>query len=235
MDTINSGTDQIDCDVHIIGVGTVGSMATLKGERKNSKANVVLLDKANINRLSAISTEMDGLNNSVLHGFANPEQYSKEITVANDGICDQTAVFRYAQECYRSIEGLDKFGICFQKDNNGEYDVTKVHRIGTYVLPMPNGGTVKKVLYRQLRKAQINIVNCNLATRLLRIKDQIAGAITVNTRSTDVLFIHAKSVIMCLGAAGRLGLPSSGYLYGTYKNASNSGEAIRWPCMPEHR
>ena len=224
MDEIINGTTQIDCDVLIIGGGTAGPMAALKAKRKNPNANVVLLDKANVKRSGAISMGMDGLNNSVIPGYATPEQYTKEITIANDGICDQAAVFRYASECYDIIQELDSFGIRFQKDNNGEYDVKKVHHIGTYVLPMPNGDTVKKALYRQLRKSRINIINRYMATRLIPGENRIAGAICVSTRTAEFLVIRAKTVIMCLGAAGRLGLPSSGYLFGTYENATNSGE-----------
>jgi succinate dehydrogenase/fumarate reductase flavoprotein subunit len=36
--------------------------------------------------------------------------------------------------------------------------------------------------------------------------------------------LRAKTVILCAGAAGRLGLPQSGYLWGTYENATNSGD-----------
>ena len=36
--------------------------------------------------------------------------------------------------------------------------------------------------------------------------------------------IRAKAVILCCGAAGRLGLPASGYLYGTYENPTNAGD-----------
>lgn len=224
MDEILDGMTQIDCDILIIGGGTAGPMAALKAKRKNPDANVVLLDKAHVKRSGAISMGMDGLNNSVIPGYATPEQYVKEITIANDGICDQAAVYRYAEECYGIIEELDSFGIRFQKDENGEYDVKKVHHIGTYVLPMPNGDTVKKALYRQLRKARINIINRFMATRLLIGDGRAAGAICVNTRSAEFLVVRAKAVIMSLGAAGRLGLPTSGYLYGTYENASNSGE-----------
>lgn len=224
MDEIKDGIEQIECDVLVIGGGTAGPMAAIKAKRKNPKANVILLDKANVKRSGAISMGMDGLNNSVIPGYATPEQYTKEITIANDGICDQAAVYRYAEECYGIIQELDSFGIRFQKDNNGEYDVKKVHHIGTYVLPMPNGDTVKKALYRQLRKSRINIVNRYMATRLLTSGDRVAGAICVNTRTAEFLVVKAKAVIMCLGAAGRLGLPTSGYLYGTYENAANSGE-----------
>lgn len=224
MDEILDGISQIDCDVLVIGGGTAGPMAALKAKRKNPDANVVLLEKANVKRSGAISMGMDGLNNSVIPGYATPEQYTKEITIANDGVVDQAPVYRYAQECYGIIQELDSFGIRFQKDQNGEYDVKKVHHIGTYVLPMPNGDTVKKALYRQLRKSRINISNRYMATRLLTGEGRIAGAICVNTRTAEFLVIRAKAVVMCLGAAGRLGLPTSGYLFGTYENPTNAGE-----------
>lgn len=224
MDEILDGINQIDCDILVIGGGTAGPMAALKAKRKNPKANVVLLEKAHVKRSGAISMGMDGLNNTIIPGHATPEQYTKEITIANDGIVDQAPIYKYAQECFGIIQELDSFGIRFQKDDNGEYDVKKVHHIGTYVLPMPNGDTVKKALYRQLRKARIQISNRYMATRLLTGEGRIAGAICVNTRTAEFLVVRAKAVVMCLGAAGRLGLPTSGYLYGTYENASNSGE-----------
>lgn len=225
MDDLRAGLNEVDCDLLVIGGGTAGPMAAYRARKKNPNAKVILLEKANVKRSGAISMGMDGLNNAVIPGHSTPEQYTKEITIANDGICDQAAVYKYAQNCYSIIEELDQFGIRFQKDENGEYDVKKVHHIGTYVLPMPNGDTVKKALYRQLRRARVLISNRYMATRLLTGKSgRAAGAIAVNTRSGEFLVIKAKAVIMCMGAAGRLGLPTSGYLYGTYENPTNSGE-----------
>src|SRR3954470_16877775 len=225
LDQIVDGLSEVSCDVLVIGGGTAGPMAALKAKLKNPKANVVLLEKANVKRSGAISMGMDGLNNAVIPGYATPEQYTKEITIANDGIVDQKAVYKYAQNCYGIIEELDSFGIRFLKNENGDYAVKKVHHIGTYVLPMPNGETVKKALYRQLRRARILISNRYMATRLLIASDgRVAGAISVNTRTAEFLVIKAKAVILCMGAAGRLGLPTSGYLFGTYENAANSGD-----------
>lgn len=225
MDEIREGASQVDCDILVIGGGTAGPMAAYKAKKKNPNANVILLEKANVKRSGAISMGMDGLNNAVIPGHSTPDEYTKEITIANDGICDQRAVYRYAERCYEIIEELDQFGIRFRKDENGDYDVKKVHHIGTYVLPMPNGETVKKAVYRQLRRARLLISNRFMATRLLTGKDgRIAGAIAVNTRTSEFLTIRAKAVILCMGAAGRLGLPTSGYLWGTYENAANSGD-----------
>jgi succinate dehydrogenase/fumarate reductase flavoprotein subunit len=225
MDEITEGTSQVDCDILVIGGGTAGPMAAYRAKKKNPNAKVILLEKANVKRSGAISMGMDGLNNAVIPGHSTPEQYVKEITVANDGIVDQAAVYKYAQNCYEIIQELDAFGIRFQKDENGDFDVKKVHHIGTYVLPMPNGDTVKKALYRQLKRARLLISNRYMATRLLTGKDgRIAGAIAVNTRTAEFLVVRAKAVILCMGAAGRLGLPTSGYLFGTYENAANSGD-----------
>ncbi len=225
MDEIRDGISQIDCDILVIGGGTAGPMAAYKAKVKNPNARVVLLEKANVKRSGAIAMGMDGLNNAVIPGHATPEQYTKEITIANDGICDQAPVFKYAERCFDIIQELDRFGIRFRKDENGDYDVKKVHHIGTYVLPMPNGDTVKKALYRQLRRVRVLISNRFMATRLLTGADgRIAGAIAVNTRTAEFLVLRAKAVILCAGAAGRLGLPHSGYLYGTYENATNAGD-----------
>jgi succinate dehydrogenase/fumarate reductase flavoprotein subunit len=200
-------------------------MAALKAKLKNPKANVILLEKANVKRSGAISMGMDGLNNAVIPGHATPEQYTKEITIANDGIVDQKAVYKYAERCYSIIEELDSFGIRFLKNENGDFAVKKVHHIGSYVLPMPNGETVKKAVYRQLRRARILISNRYMATRLLTSGNgRVAGAIAVNTRTAEFLVLKAKAVILCMGAAGRLGLPTSGYMFGTYENAANSGD-----------
>src|SRR3954454_7405115 len=225
LDQIVDGLSEVSCDVLVIGGGTAGPMAALKAKMKNPQANVILLEKANVKRSGGISMGMDGLNNAVIPGYATPEQYTKEITIANDGIVDQKPVYKYAERCYSIIEELDSFGIRFLKNENGDFAVKKVHHIGTYVLPMPNGETVKKALYRQLRRARLLISNRYMATRLLTGRDgQVAGAIAVNTRTAEFLVIKAKAVILCMGASGRLGLPTSGYMFGTYENAANSGD-----------
>ena len=219
-------TDEIlECDVLVIGGGTAGPMAAVRAKEKNPELNVVLLEKANVKRSGAISMGMDGLNNAVIPGHATPEQYVKEITIANDGIVNQKTIMAYAQRSFDMIKTLDKWGIKFEKDETGDYNVKKVHHMGTYVLPMPEGHHMKKVLYRQLRRHRVKVINRFMATRLLKDKDgRVAGAFLLNPRTAETAVIRAKAVILCTGAAGRLGLPSSGYLFGTYENPTNAGD-----------
>ena len=200
-------------------------MAAIKAKEKNPALRILLLDKANVKRSGAISMGMDGLNNAVIPGHATPEQYTKEITIANDGIVNQAAVFAYATNSFATIEQLDRWGVKFEKDETGDYAVKKVHHMGSYVLPMPEGHDIKKVLYRQLKRAKISITNRIVSTRLLTdAEGAVNGVLGFDCRTADFHVIRAKAVILCCGAAGRLGLPASGYLMGTYENPTNAGD-----------
>jgi succinate dehydrogenase/fumarate reductase flavoprotein subunit len=212
-------------DVLVIGGGTAGPMAAVKAKEANPSLHVLLLEKANVKRSGAISMGMDGLNNAVVPGHATPEQYVKEITIANDGIVNQKTVMAYAQNSFAMIEELDRWGVKFEKDETGDYAMRKVHHMGTYVLPMPEGHDIKRVLYRRLKRTRVGITNRLVATRLLMATDgRVAGAMAFDCRTGIFHIILAKAVILCTGAAGRLGLPASGYLFGTYENPTNAGD-----------
>ncbi|MED5609124.1 fumarate reductase/succinate dehydrogenase flavoprotein subunit [Pseudomonas sp. JH-2] len=212
-------------DIVVIGGGTAGPMAAIKAKEANRELRVLLVDKANVKRSGAISMGMDGLNNAVIPGHATPEQYTKEITVANDGIVNQAAVYAYATHSFETIEQLDRWGVKFEKDEVGDYAVKKVHHMGAYVLPMPEGHDIKKVLYRQLKRARVEITNRLVATRLLTdAEGAVNGLLGFDCRTAQFQVIRAKAVILACGAAGRLGLPASGYLMGTYENPTNAGD-----------
>ncbi len=215
---------QRDVDVLVIGGGTAGPMAAVKARQANPEAKVLLLEKANVKRSGAISMGMDGLNNAVVPGHATPEQYVREITAANDGIVNQKTVLAYAQNSFAMIEELDRWGVKFEKDETGDYAMRKVHHLGTYVLPMPQGHDIKKVLYKQLKRARVEITNRLVATRLIVSNGRIAGAFAFDCRTAEFHVIRAKAVVLATGAAGRLGLPASGYLFGTYENPTNAGD-----------
>lgn len=214
----------IQTDILVIGGGTAGAVAAIKAKQSLPNGHVLLLEKANIKRSGAIALGMDGVNNAVIPGHATSEQYVKEITMANDGIVHQRAVLQYALESFEMIQELESWGVKFQKTQSGDYDVKKVHHKGSYVLPMPEGYDIKKILSRIIRQTGVKVENRFMATRVLLDDGHAAGALGFNVRTGEFIVIQAKAVILACGACGRLGLPASGYLMGTYENPSNAGD-----------
>ncbi|CAM5628272.1 hypothetical protein SVIOM74S_08026 [Streptomyces violarus] len=138
--------EELTCDVLVIGGGTAGTMAALTAAEHG--ANVLLLEKAHVRHSGALAMGMDGVNNAVIPGRAEPDDYVAEITRANDGIVDQSTVRQTATRGFAMVQRLESYGVKFEKDEHGDYAVRQVHRSGSYVLPMPEGKDVKKVLYR---------------------------------------------------------------------------------------
>ena len=213
-------------DVLIIGGGTAGTMAALTAAGLGS--DVIVLEKAHVRHSGALAMGMDGVNNAVIPGKATPEDYVAEITRANDGIVNQRTVMQTATRGFDMVRRLEKYGVKFDKDEYGEYAVRQVHRNGSYVLPMPEGKDVKKVLYRALRakdvRARVTIENRVMPVRVLTQNGRAVGAVGFDTRTGEFVTVTAGAVILATGAAGRLGLPASGYLYGTYENPTNAGD-----------
>ncbi|MEW2807600.1 fumarate reductase/succinate dehydrogenase flavoprotein subunit [Streptomyces massasporeus] len=218
--------EELTCDVLVIGGGTAGTMAALTAAEHG--ANVLLLEKAHVRHSGALAMGMDGVNNAVIPGRAEPDDYVAEITRANDGIVDQSTVRQTATRGFGMVQRLESYGVKFEKDEHGDYSVRQVHRSGSYVLPMPEGKDVKKVLYRQLRRREmrekIRIENRVMPVRVLTADGRAVGAAGFNTRTGQFVQVRAGAVILATGACGRLGLPASGYLYGTYENPTNAGD-----------
>ncbi|MFC9930816.1 fumarate reductase/succinate dehydrogenase flavoprotein subunit [Streptomyces sp. NPDC127190] len=218
--------EELTCDVLVIGGGTAGTMAALTAAEHG--ADVLLLEKAHVRHSGALAMGMDGVNNAVVPGRAEPDDYVAEITRANDGIVDQTTVRQTATRGFAMVQRLESYGVKFEKDEHGEYAVRQVHRSGSYVLPMPEGKDVKKVLYRQLRRREmrerIRIENRVMPVRVLTAEGRAVGAAGFHTRTGAFVVVRAGAVILATGACGRLGLPASGYLYGTYENPTNAGD-----------
>ncbi|WTW40947.1 fumarate reductase/succinate dehydrogenase flavoprotein subunit [Streptomyces sp. NBC_00016] len=220
--------EELTCDVLVIGGGTAGTMAALTAAEHG--ADVLLLEKAHVRHSGALAMGMDGVNNAVIPGRAEPDDYVAEITRANDGIVDQSTVRQTATRGFAMVQRLESYGVKFEKDEHGDYAVRQVHRSGSYVLPMPEGKDVKKVLYRQLRRREmrerIRIENRVMPVRVLTSPEdgRAIGAVGFNTRTGQFVTVRAGGVVLATGACGRLGLPASGYLYGTYENPTNAGD-----------
>jgi len=170
------------------------------------------------------------VNNAVIPGRATPENYVAEITRANDWVVNQETIWQTATRGFAMVQRLERYGVKFARDLRGEYDVRRVHRSGSYVLPMPEGKDVKKVLDRVLRqrsiRERVRIENRVMPVRVLTGPDDRAcGLAGFNMRTGQFVTVAAGAVILATGVCGRLGLPASGYLYGTREPDQRGGRS----------
>ena len=89
---------------------------------------------------------------------------------------------------------------------------------------MPEGKDLKKILSRQVKRNKIQVINRVMATSVLTQDGRAIGITGLDVRNGDMYVIKSKAILLCTGACGRLGLPASGYLYGTYENPTNAGD-----------
>ena len=99
---------RLDCDVLVIGGGTAGTMAALSAAEHG--AQVLLLEKAHVRHSGALAMGMDGVNNAVIPGKAQPEDYVAEITRANDGIVNQRTVYQTATRGFAMVPARRALG-----------------------------------------------------------------------------------------------------------------------------
>src|SRR2546423_3948361 len=125
------------------------------------------------------------------------------------------------------VRRLERYGVKFDKDAHGEYAVRRVHRSGSYVLPMPEGRDIKKVLYRVLRERRmrdrIRIENRVMPVRVLTDGARAVGVAGLHTRTGQFVTVAAGAVILATRACGRLRPPARGHPFRTYPNPNHTG------------
>lgn len=210
-------------DVLIIGGGSAGCMAAIKAKEANPNLKVTIVEKAHAKRSGAIARGMDAMNIVVIPGLSSPSDYVEVMRIKCASILDEELCYLMAERSFPMIKELEEWGVEFIRDTSGNYRTYQVHPKGKFLVPM-KAPDLKVILYEKACDNGVEIINHTMVTGLTAKKNRVSGAVCLNTRTGEVFHIKAKAVILATGAAGRFGLPSSGYLYGTYEFPGNAGD-----------
>jgi succinate dehydrogenase/fumarate reductase flavoprotein subunit len=211
-------------DVLIIGGGAAGCFAAIKAKDQAPDLDITIVEKAHIRRSGSLTTGMDSLNVVCLPEECPPRSYVECINrTALNGIIDQDLQYILAERSYSIVKDLEDWGVEFAKVD-GKYDMKARKGIGNIFLPIVNSQELKVTLAAQVVKRNVNIINHSMVTSLLSNPQRVFGATVLNTRNGSFSVIRAKAVILTTGSCGRFGLPSSGYLFGTFDFPGNAGD-----------
>lgn len=216
-------SEDMQADVLVIGGGSAGCMAAIKAKDANRNLRVTIVEKAHIKRSGAIARGMDAMNIVAVPGISSSEEYVEAMKMKCAGILDKEICYLMAERSFPMIKELENWGIEFIKDQMGNYKTFQVHPKGRFLVPMI-APDLKVILSEQVQDRGINVINHAMATSLTKKDDRVTGAVFLHIRNGVVFHINAKATILTTGAAGRFGLPPSGYPYGTYEFPGNAGD-----------
>ena len=220
--------ETIETDVLIIGGGSAGCMAAIAAYDADPKLKITILEKAHTRRSGTLATGMDAMNVVAVPGLSTPEDYVEGVDLDHThGIIDEDLHYVLAEKSFAMIKKLEAWGVGFEKDDNGQYVGTPVFYGDIpgdkFCLPMA-GLDLKIILSEEVKKRDIKVINHTITTSLLSNNEKVYGACGFNIRNGKFITCSAKAVILASGGCGRFGIPSSGYLYGTFDFPGNAGD-----------
>ncbi len=218
-----------ETDLVIIGAGAAGTMAAIYAHRQDPKQRVVVLDKSKMETSGAAGRGMDALNTMAVPPKSQPEDVVEMLTKITEGVLDQRVAYVFGQRCMQVIKDLEEFmgrgpGDLFPVDENGDYQMFYLHPVNKPLLLPMDGEEMKRALAKQVRLTGAQVYDRTPVIKIVASEGRVAGVLAYNIRNGDYFYFKTKAVCLTTGAAGRMGLASSGYLAGTYEFPGCTGD-----------
>lgn len=203
-ENIDLGKIDYDVDVLVIGGGGAGASAAI--EANEAGANVMIVTKLRIGDANTMMAEggiqaADKENDS-------PVQHYLDAFGGGHFAARPELLRRLVMEAPDAIQWLNKLGVMFDKDTDGNMITThgggtsrkRMHACKDY-----SGAEIMRTLRDEVINRKIPVVEFTSAVELLKDeKGQTAGAVLLNMETGDYLVARAKTVIIATGGAGRL-------------------------------
>ena len=192
----------LETEVLIIGGGTAGCYAALT-IRENSKASVIIAEKANIKRSGCLAAGVNAINAYIVKG-RTPQDYVDYAKKDADNIVRQDLLLTMSQGLNRVTKKLEDLGLVILKDENKEY-VSRGNRNIKI-----NGENIKPILAEAVNTLNnVTVLNqVNVIDYIVK-DNKILGAFAIDVENEILYEIKAKAVICATGGASGLYKPNN--------------------------
>ena len=207
---------KVDYDVDVLVIGGGGAGASAAIEANEAGANVMIVTKLRIGDANTMMAEggiqaADKENDSPAQHYLDVMgggHYANVPELVEKLVCDGPL----------AINWLDKLGVLFDKDENGNMITThgggtsrkRMHAAADY-----SGAEIMRVLRDEVINRKIPVVDYTAAIEIIKDTDgKAAGAVLVNMETNEILIARAKTVVIATGGAGRMhyqGFPTSNH------------------------
>ena len=220
----------VETDVLIIGGGLAGCMAAIHAAEKGD-LKVTLVDKSNTVASGCAASGIDHLWAYIppIHekmGYTLEDMAEDHRVGIAFGLFRKDLFLLVAGTMYERVLDLEKFGIKFRYEDSkapGKFRVVDQFHSVPAAFNF-DGAPLKPILTKEAKKRGVQIINRLQMTDLITTDGQIAGAVGVGTRTGDIYFIKAKTVVMSSGRSNRLSRNQTGFDFNTRLPSPLSGD-----------
>ena len=193
---------KLETDILIIGGGTAGCFAAIT-IAENSKAQVIIAEKANIKRSGCLAAGVNALNAYIVKG-QTPDTYLSYVKNDAEGVVREDLVYTIAERLNAVTAKMETLGLVILKDEAGEY----VSR-GTRNIKI-NGENIKPILATAVENSSsVTVLNrVNIIDYIVE-DGKVVGAYGFSLDSNLFYVISAKAVVCTTGGAAGLYKPNN--------------------------
>ena len=203
-----------DVDVLIIGGGGAGASAAIEAHELG--ANVLVVTKLRMGDANTMMAE--GGIQAADKDNDSPAQHYLDVMGGGHFTNVPELVEKLTKDGPKSIAWLEKLGVLFDKDKDGNMITThgggtsrkRMHAARDY-----SGAEIMRVVRDEVYNRGIPVIEFTVAIELIKdTEGKAAGAVLQNLETGEIMIARAKCVVITTGGAGRLhyqGFPTSNH------------------------
>ena len=191
-----------ETDLLIIGGGTAGCYAAIIARRENPHLNVLVVDKAHIDRSGCLAGGMNAIN-----AYINPgetvDSFVEYVREDSMGILREDLVRTQAALFAEVVSTVEAMGLPIVKDPDGKYSPRGRWNIKIH------GESLKPILAREVRKSGAKVLDRVVITDLVVVEGAVYGAVGFSLKDGRPVMVSSKKTLVATGGASGLYRPNN--------------------------
>lgn len=192
----------INADIVILGGGAAGCQAAVKAKEINPDAEVVIIEKAGIDRSGCLAAGVNAIN-AYLNEGETPKSFTEYVKEDSSGLIREDLTYTIGERLNKMSETLEKYGLYIEKDENGKYVARGRGSIKIH------GENIKPVLANAARKSGAKIVEHVNGVEFIKKNGRVCGLYGFSVFENKFYAITAKAVICATGGAAGIYKPNN--------------------------
>ena len=195
--------EKIHTDMLVIGGGAAGCYAAITAARLNPNLRILVLEKANVRRSGCLAAGVNAINAYIVDNHTEKE-YLEYVRWDAEKIIRDDLVLSMAKRFNSVARNLEKMGLVFLKDENGNYVSRGKRNVKI------NGENIKPILTAELlRYENISVINHVNVTDLLLGERGVCGAVGFAVNYEAAFVVTARATLVATGGAAGMYRPNN--------------------------